>query len=354
MTVAADFLDLLQNELRNARIQVLASAPGSPVEGQIYYDSALHAFGIREAASWVYIGTLDQMAAAADVALGAHKITGLADGTAATDAATKGQMDAAVAGARDVKDSVRVATAAALPAYTRTGNVITATGNGALAAVDGVTLVATEPLLLKDGAAGADNGIYTVTQVGTGGTPFILTRRSDADASAEVTSGLYLWVNEGTANADTGWLLTTNDPIVLNTTALTFTQVSALGQITAGTGLTKTGNTIDAVAGTGLVANANDMALAVPVTVANGGTGGTTAAAARTNLAVPTKFAADIAGTSSAAVVHNLNTLDVHVSVMRKSDNAIVLAGVVITDVNTVTVTTTAGGAAAYRVTVIG
>jgi hypothetical protein len=69
-------------------------------------------------------------------------------------------------------------------------------------------------------------------------------RSTDADASSEVTSGLYVFVSEGTVNGDSGWVLTTNDPITLNTTALSFVQFTGAGQITAGSGITKTGNTL--------------------------------------------------------------------------------------------------------------
>jgi hypothetical protein len=148
----------------------------------------------------------------------------------------------------DVKASVRVATTAAIATYTRTGNVITASGNGAIAAVDGVTLIAADRLLLKDGAAGADNGIYAVTTVGTGSTPFVLTRTTDADASSKVTTGMFTFVEEGTVNASTGWILTTANPITLNTTALTFTQFTGVGEITAGAGISKTGNTLSVAA----------------------------------------------------------------------------------------------------------
>ena len=156
----------------------------------------------------------------------------------------------------DVKQSVRAATTAALPASTYSGGVLTADANGALAAQDGVTLVAGERLLVKDQASGLQNGIYVVTQVGTAGTPWILTRASDADTSAEVTAGLFVWVSEGTTS---WWTLTTADPITLGTTALTFAQH---GPITAGAGLTKTGNTIDVGAGVGITVNANDVAVA--------------------------------------------------------------------------------------------
>lgn len=210
----------------------------------------------------LYIKADGTRAFTGDQSLGGFKITNLANGTAASDAVNKGQLDAVASGV-DWKDSVRVATAAALPSNTRTGNVLTATANGALAAVDGVTLVNGEYLLVKDEATGANNGLYVVTDVGSGGTPFVLTRRTDADTSGEVTGGMAVWANEGTANADTGWVLTTNDPITLNTTALSFTQFTGLGQVIAGAGLTKTGNTLDVGAGDGITVNANDVAVNV-------------------------------------------------------------------------------------------
>lgn len=157
-----------------------------------------------------------------------QKASSLAAGTADTDAGIMSQIRALGA-----KDPVRAATVAALPAYTRASNVITANANGALAAVDGVTMAAGERLLLKDGAAGADNGIYTVTTLGDAGTAFVLTRAVDFDTSAKAVSGSLVPVSEGTTNADTVFQLTTNAAITLNTTALTFVKKAGQGSMPA-------------------------------------------------------------------------------------------------------------------------
>lgn len=210
-----------------------------------------------------------QATAYGDVNVNSNKITNVSTPTAAGDAANKSYVDNYVQGL-DVHASVRVVTNAALPSYSRTGNVITASANGALAAIDGVTLVLNDRLLLKNGAAGADNGIYYVSVVGDGSTPFELTRATDADSSAEVTAGMFMFVEEGTVYADTGWVLITDNPITLNTTSLSFSQFNGAAGITAGAGLTKTGNTIDVVSGNGaIVVNADDITFTVDATAAN-------------------------------------------------------------------------------------
>jgi len=172
----------------------------------------------------VQANRLDQMAAPnAAVALGSQKITGLAAGVADTDAANKGQVDAAQAGL-DAKDACRVAT---------TAN-ITLSGEQA---IDGVTTT-TDRVLVKNQSTANQNGIY-VSASGA------WARSTDADANAEVTSGLYTFITEGTANGSTGFVLTTDDPITVGTTGLTFSQFSGLAQLVGGTGITKIGNTIN-------------------------------------------------------------------------------------------------------------
>jgi hypothetical protein len=117
----------------------------------------------------------------------------------------------------DWKQSVRVAT-------TTAGTLASLFENGDT--IDGVVLATGDRILIKDQATASQNGIYTVN---ASGAP---TRATDADESIEVTGGLSVWVTEGTVNGDTGWTLTTNDPIVLGTTGLTFVQALGLGGVT--------------------------------------------------------------------------------------------------------------------------
>lgn len=186
--------------------------------------------------------TLNQMAApTADVSMNNKKITNVADPINPQDAATKNYVDTIKQGL-DVKDSVRVATTSNLSA-TYSSGVLTASSNGVIS-IDGVTLALNDRVLVKNQSDAKQNGIYYVSQVGSSSSPWKLTRAPDADTSDKVTAGLYVWVTEGNTNADSGWILTTNDPITLDTSTLTFTQFSGAGMITAGTGLQKNGNTI--------------------------------------------------------------------------------------------------------------
>ena len=184
--------------------------------------------------------------------LGSGLFLGMSEApTTDTHLANKAYVDAVATGL-DVKAAVDAATDTALPASTYNngtsgvGATLTADANGALT-VDGVSVTVGMRVLVKDQVAQLQNGIYEVTAAGDGSNPFVLTRTSDFDGSPtqEVNGGEFSFVKAGTANADTGWVVSSpNTAATIGTTAIVFTQFSSAGVITANNGLTKTGNSI--------------------------------------------------------------------------------------------------------------
>jgi len=163
------------------------------------------------------------------------------------DVANKGYVDAARSGL-DVKESVHVAT---------TGPINIATDLEAGDVIDGHTLQAGDRVLVKDQTTASENGIYVAVASG------VASRSDDADTSAEVTSGMFTFVTQGTDNGDTGWVLTTDGPITLGTTGLVFTQFSGTGQIVAGEALEKDGSTLNVlVDGTSIEVNSDELRIA--------------------------------------------------------------------------------------------
>jgi len=175
-----------------------------------------------------------------DMTLSNNKITNLGTGAASIDnsldAVNKEYVDS-VASGLDVKASVRMATAAAFSTYTQAGAGIGATltvdaAEGAIS-VDGITGVSGDRILVKDGAANSDNGIYTITTLGDGSTAWVLTRATDADedttsANGDVSAGMFMFVEEGSVNDNFGYVLTTNNDLVIDTTDQAFSRFSAL------------------------------------------------------------------------------------------------------------------------------
>jgi len=331
-------IDLNQNQIVNATFEVLASDPGSGnFEGRLIYNSTTDTIKVYANGAWRSLphtvsaggsytdaltvsesnGTVtltlnladtdsagllsstfwnllnDATSDATASKLAKRDANGnikVAEPTDAAHAATKGYVDGVRSGL-DVKQSVRVATTAALTLSSDLENGDT---------VDGVTLATGDRVLVKNQDTASENGIYVVKASGAPD------RATDADSSAEVTAGMFTFVAEGTVNGDSGWVLTTNDTITLGTTGLVFAQFSGAGQITAGDGLTKSGNTLNVGAGTGITVNADTVQIsatyagqssittlgtvatgtwnATAIAVAYGGTGATDAATARTNL----------------------------------------------------------------------
>jgi hypothetical protein len=272
-----------------------------------------------------------------DLSMAGFKLTSLGAPSADTDAANKGYVDA-VAQGLDVKASVRLATTGALSAYTFTttgGGTITGNANGALS-IDGVTPSVADRILVKNETSGDApyNGIYVVTTVGDGSTAYVLTRSADANTSAEVTDGLFTFVEQGSSLASTSWVLTTNNPITLNTTALVFSQFSGAGTYTASNGVLLTGTnfTFAPQSGKGLETGASGAAIKLATTSglnlttdlavgAGNGISVLTNTVAIDSAVVVSKYAANVGDGSATSytITHNLGTRDIQVTVYDNS-----------------------------------
>lgn len=343
-------IDLVKTQIINALLHVVAGDPGSPAEGQIWWDSSAQRVGVRGTSTThklvrdggdlsagsvantalttnplaranhtgtqtastisdfdtqVRTSRLDQLAApTAAVSLNSQKITGLATPTAGTDAANKNYVDTSITGF-SWKTAVRAAT-------TTNGTLASSFANGSV--IDGVTLATNDRILLKNQTTGGENGIYTVNATGAP------TRATDNDTAAEML-GAAVMVQEGTINQNTQWIQTVDGAITLGTTATVWTQFGGGQTYTAGNGLTLSTNDFNVGAGTGISVAADSVAIDTAVVVR--------------------KYAATIGNGSSTsiAVAHSLGTQDVTYSVRQVSDNAFVECDAVSTDANTLTLT---------------
>lgn len=197
--------------------------------------------------------------------------------TSNTDIVNKQYADAIASGIH-FHEAVALATTAALPANTYNngtsgvGATLTGNANGALS-VDSTLTVATERILVKNEAAGANNGVYVVTQVGSAGTPYILTRATDFDSVGtgvdQIDEGDFFLVTGGVVNLNTAWVQQTAPPITIGTTAIVFQQFSAPITYTAGTGLNESPSYTFNIANTTVTAATYGSASQVPVFAVN-------------------------------------------------------------------------------------
>jgi len=188
------------------------------------------------------------IAGSQSVDMGGNRLLNVGTPTSTTDAANKGYVDS-VKQALDIKDSVRVASQSNLDTSYNNGTsgvgaTLTASSNGAVS-IDSTSLTSGDRVLVKAQTDAKQNGIYSVTTVGDGSNPYVLTRTTDADSSAEVTGGMFTFVEEG-SDADAGFVLSNiTGSATLGTDTLTMTQFSGAGSVTAGDALSKSGNTLD-------------------------------------------------------------------------------------------------------------
>lgn len=160
-----------------------------------------------------FAGTLGTMAFqnANAVAITGGSIVGMPNPTVASAVATKAYVDSLSSGGFHVVGASIAATTTVLPnspTYSNgtagVGATLTAGSNGALT-VDGIALTANQRVIVKDQSAALQNGIYQLSTVGDGSTPYVLTRTTDADTPAEL-SNAYSLVEQGTTNGSSGWV----------------------------------------------------------------------------------------------------------------------------------------------------
>ena len=224
------------------------------VDADVAASAAIASSKLADGANWVKKdGTV---AFTADQSMGNFKITNLGAPVGANDAARYIDIQNATLGL-SAKEAVRAAT---------TANITLS----APQTIDSVSVVAGDRVLVKNQTLPAENGIYVVAAGAWA-------RSADTNLSSEVKPGMFTFVTEGTVNADSGWILATDGAIVLGTTGLTFVQFSGAGQLTAGAGMTKSGNTLDVgtASSARIVVNADNIDLATtavtPGTVGSSG-----------------------------------------------------------------------------------
>jgi Repeat of unknown function (DUF5907) len=438
MPTLGNALDFAKYEGRNFRGHQLGTAPSTPVTGQLYYNTADNTLYWWDGSQWVSArGGASATPPATTSSLGTIQLAGDLAGTATSPQIAAGVItDAEVAaankdGANGVYSMRRLGNSSSGPGYamdsaarldqmnppvgggsldlnnTRLLNINDPTGAkdgankqyvdnvaqgldakasvkaastapvtlNAPQTVDGISCVAGDRVLIKDQASPVANGIYVVAAGAW-------TRATDFDNWSEVP-GAFVFVEQGTVNADTGWVCTSDAGGVIGTNIVSWTQFSDTGSVTGGAGLTKTGTTLDVGAGAGITVNADSVQVANDgitnamiadgavnlagadvtgtLSLNKGGTGGTNASAARTSLSAAGYYstATHGAGTTITVLASAMGVLratkGLIVQVQDEATGAIEFPDVVVAANGDVTVTYGASVAAnSKRITVLG
>lgn len=362
-------VNLNKNELRNAVIQNLATAPSSPVAGQIYYDTVTFTIyqyngntsawvpldasklsgaipntalttnplaranhtgsqtssTISDLATVVKAYRLDEFAVPnTDVSMASHKITNLTDPSSNQDAATKKYVDDAVVAAASGIDAKAAVLCVAVSNITLSGTQT----------IDGVSVIAGDRVLVKGQSTGSQNGTYLVAAGAW-------TRTTDASATGEINPGTFWFVEQGTTYAGSSWIVQNTGAITLGSTAIIINQFGAATVYTNGNGLSLAGNSFSV--------------LADPV---SGGGISVTGSGVKVDTAVVVRKYSTTFGDGSNSVytiTHNLGTLDVQVTVRDVATNTHSYVDIISATTNTITLTFAQIIATnTYRVTVFG
>lgn len=180
--------------------------------------------------------------------LGSSTATTQAPSDNSTKIATTAYVDNAVLG-QDFKEACKYATTAALPTVvyangsSGVGATLTGFAVGALS-LDSQTPSVNDRVLVKNQASTLQNGIYTVTAVGSGIAVFVMTRATDFDQPTDIKTGDSTFITAGTTQSTTTWAYTGANSPTIGTDAITFVQTAGQGSFTAGNGIAITGNSV--------------------------------------------------------------------------------------------------------------
>jgi hypothetical protein len=274
---------------------------------------------------------------AQDLSMAGYKLTALGTPTVSTDAATKQYVDDVAQGLNIHAASYAATTANLNATYSNgtsgVGATLTNAGTQAAFATDGTTPSLNDRILVKNQTATSQNGIYTLTTVGSGSTNWVLTRATDFDTPTEIAGGDFTFVDNGSTLANTGWVCI-NEVTTVGTDPIVFEQFSGAGTYTASNGVVLNGSVFSFApeSGKGLETGASGAKVKLATTSglnissdlavgAGNGISVLTNTVAIDSAVVVSKYAANVGDGSATSytITHNLGTRDIQVTLYDNS-----------------------------------